>query len=411
MKILIVTPRIPYPPYRGDKLKIFNMIQHLAKNHEVSVITFYETEEQLETDFSKVAELVKTGIAIKQSVVSSLFNILLGIFSRLPFQVLYYRSSGFYDRLRELTHAKKFDVIYFHLIRSTQYLSAAAESDAVKIQDFTDAVSMYLQRYRDTEKNPVKKFGLSRELNRVEKYESEIKGFDKIYVCSEKDKEFLSHRITGSSIGILQNGVNLSTFSRVDVPLEENRIIFTGNMPYFANSDAASYFCTEIMPLIRRDIPEAKIYLVGQNPPASVKALASENVIVTGFVEDISAEYCKSVVNVAPIRFGAGTLNKVLEALALGLPTVSTSIAVAGMPESIRKYIHIADTPQDFATVVVDILRNREVYTEKAKQAAASVREEFAWETILNKFEGELQELVQAKRNTRLNAEAAKESV
>lgn len=411
MKILIVTPRIPYPPYRGDKLKIYNLIRYLARNHEVSVITFYETEEQLRSDFPKIRDLTQNGVAVKQSVFSSVLNVGAGIFTRLPFQVLYYRSDEFHRKLEEMSAAENYDIIYFHLIRSTQYLPAVAKSNAVKIQDFTDAVSMYLERYRDNEKNPLRKFGLTQELKRVVRYENGISGFDKIYVCSEKDRGYLAARLPKNSIGLLLNGVNLETFKKIDVPVEENRIIFTGNMPYFANSDAAEYFCSEIFPMVLREIPNAKVYLVGQNPPPSVKNLASENVIVTGFVEDITAEYCKSVVNIAPIRFGAGTLNKVLEALALGLPTVSTSMAVSGLPHDIRSHIQEADTPQDFAAKVVDVLKNRDKYRLESEALSETVRKQFSWDTILGGFEKELEHLVEMKkRDISSRAESMPES-
>ncbi|MBV6512697.1 MAG: hypothetical protein FMNOHCHN_02211 [Ignavibacteriaceae bacterium] len=398
MKILIVTPRIPYPPYRGDKLKIFNLIKYLSKNHAVSLLTFYENETQLHGDFREIEKITHSAFAIRRTLAESVLSVGKGIFSKLPFQVLFYQSEAFGEKLREITRDNSYDVIYFHLIRTTQYLKYVSGTSAVRVQDFTDAVSMYLSRYLMAEKNPVKKFGIGEEAKRIESYEKEARSFDAIYVCSEKDRDYLSGRYDGKKISLLMNGVNLETFSPIDIPYEPNRIIFTGNMPYFANSDAAVYFVREIFPLVLKEIPDARFYIVGQKPPQAVKDLASQNVIVTGFVEDIRAEYCKSAVNIAPIRFGAGTLNKVIESLALGIPVVSTSMAVSGLPAEIKSRIPAGDTPEEFAKLVVDVLRNREKYAGESKQLSAVIREKLSWDTILSGFEQELELLASRKR-------------
>lgn len=397
MKILIVTPRIPYPPYRGDKLKIYNLIKYLSKNHSVSLLTFYENEEQLEGDFREVEKITRSAFAVRRTLAESVLSVGKGIFSRLPFQVLFYQSAAFGEKLREITADCSYDVIYFHLIRTTQYLKYVEGKSTVKVQDFTDAVSMYLSRYLSAEKNPVKKLGIGEEARRIEVYEKEAQPFDAIYVCSEKDRDYLSGRYNGKKISLLMNGVNLETFSPISIPYELNRIIFTGNMPYFANSDAAVYFVKEIFPLVLKEIPDAKFYIVGQKPPQQVKALGSSNVIVTGFVEDIRAEYCKSAVNIAPIRFGAGTLNKVIESLALGIPVVSTSMAISGLPSEIKEKIPAGDSPEQFARLVVDVLRNREKYAIESQHLSAIIRDRLSWDAILSGFEKELEALVALK--------------
>lgn len=398
MKILIVTPRIPYPPYRGDKLKIFNLIKYLSKNHSVSLLTFYENEEQLNGDFREVEKITTSAFAVRRTWVESLLSVGKGIFSKLPFQVLFYQSAAFGEKLREITRDDSYDVIYFHLIRTTQYLKYVEGTSAIKVQDFTDAVSMYLSRYLVAEKNPIKKLGIGEEAKRIEVYEKEAQPFDAIYVCSEKDSDYLSSRYNGKKISLLMNGVNLDTFTPLEIPYQPNRIIFTGNMPYFANADAAVYFVKEVFPLVIKEIPDAKFYIVGQKPPQQVKALASSNVIVTGFVEDIRAEYCKSAVNIAPIRFGAGTLNKVIESLALGIPVVSTSMAISGLPAEIKSKIPSADTPSEFAKLVIDVLRNRERYAKESEVLSSIIRDKLSWDTILSDFEKELESLISSKR-------------
>ena len=154
----------------------------------------------------------------------------------------------------------------------------------------------------------------------------------------------------------------------------------------YANSDAVIYFTKEILPLITKKDPEVKFYIVGQQPSLMVKQLASENVIVTGYVKDIRAEYLKSAVNVAPMRFGAGTLNKVLESIALGVPVVATSISMLGLPKELSKFVFIADTPNDFANTVLEIIDNPAIRNELI-EGKTIIRRTLSWNNIVRDFE------------------------
>jgi len=155
--------------------------------------------------------------------------------------------------------------------------------------------------------------------------------------------------------------VNVQQFKPERLEYDINRIIFTGNMPYYANYDAVIYFAKEIFPLVLMEIPDAKFYIVGQNPPMRVRSLASQNIIVTGFVQDIITEYLKSTVNVAPMRFGAGTLNKIIESLVLGVPVIATPIAIEGFPSEIKKIINVASGSKEFAKQVIRFLQTPEL--------------------------------------------------
>jgi polysaccharide biosynthesis protein PslH len=165
-------------------------------------------------------------------------------------------------------------------------------------------------------------------------------------------------------------------------------------MPYFANYDAAIYFSEKIFPKILREIPDAKFYIVGQKPPLKIRNLASRNIFVTGFVPDIKAEYIKSAVNVAPMRFGAGTLNKVIESIALGVPVVGTSFAVNGLPKELYKFIFVADDVDKFADQVIAILKNPKIREELMEEGKKTIRNLLSWKNVVNGFESYLVEEV-----------------
>lgn len=401
MNILIITPRIPYPPYRGDKLKIYNIAKNLVNlGNSVTILTFHANNKD---DIDSINKLTELGIevdCVKLTPLESVFNLFKGFFKNLPFQVLYYSSAKMRMLIKTRLANVNYDVIYFHLIRSAQYHTLVQRNNkTVKVLDFTDAVSLYLSRYHKILTNPFRKIAVNIELSRINHYESIASKFDKVYVCSVIDRKHLLEKQAAKNIGIMENGIDLEYFKYSEVKPEKHRIIFTGNMPYFANYDAAIFFAQEVFPLILKKYPAAKFYIVGQNPPPQVRKLQSSSVIVTGFVKDIRHEYMISEVNVAPIRFGAGTLNKILESLVLKVPVVATDMAVAGLSEDVRKYISVANTPSDFADKVMSIFEKRKSLQPQLEEARRLVTEKHNWQNIIAKFEGELKKLVNGSTN------------
>lgn len=386
MKILIITPRIPYPPYRGDKLKIFNISKILVKKNNVHIITFYRNY----SDKELIKPLEELGIKvslIRLTLIESILSALIAVFQAIPFQVAWYKSKRMKKSVEDLLKHNSFDVVYYHLIRSAQYLSENQEKSYLNVIDFTDAVSLYLSRMVEKEKNIFKKIFIKTELKRIRIYENIAERFDALFICSEIDRKFLIDKGIKQDIQILNNGIDTDYFASEKNDYDFKRIIFTGNMPYYANSDAVIYFTKEILPLITKKDPEVKFYIVGQQPSLMVKQLASENVIVTGYVKDIRAEYLKSAVNVAPMRFGAGTLNKVLESIALGIPVVATSISMLGLPKELAKFVFIADTPKQFANTVLEIINNPSIRNELMVEGKAIIRETLSWNHIVGDFE------------------------
>lgn len=405
MNILIITPRIPYPPYRGDKLKIYNISKILAKNNDVTILTFQRRSDQQ----SEIEALKQNGInvfTVRLSILESLFRAAFAVFTETPFQVAWYKSGLMKKKIRKLINAEgpttpaiKYDVIYYHLVRSAQYLINAGANDKIlNIIDYTDAVSLYLTRLSAAEKNFIKKFFINIEKKRIISYEKIAENFNALFVCSNIDKKFLESSGLKVKIEVLNNGIDTDYFSSENNRSEKNRIIFTGNMPYYPNNDAAAYFTYDIFPLITNEIPDAKFYIVGQKPPLKIKNLACRNIIVTGFVPDIRKEYLKSAVNVAPMRFGAGTLNKVIESVALGVPVVATSIAAQGLPDVLKKFILIADDPVTFSEKVKEILRNNSEYRKLMKEAQRIVKEILSWGKIVTDFENSLKEKLAEKK-------------
>jgi len=398
LKILIITPRIPYPPYRGDKLKIFNISRILSKNNIVHIVTFYRKK----SDIDLIKPLEDLGIKVflvKLTIFESLFHTVSALFQSIPFQVAWYKSKRMKNSVENLQVRFNYDIVYHHLIRSAQFLSKMGHNSCLNVIDYTDAVSLYLSRMVKEEKKIIKKLFIRSELNRISIYEKIAEEFDSLFICSEVDKNFLINKGLKQEIVILNNGIDTDYFTGTEIGYDKKRIIFTGNMPYYANSDAAIYFIKEIFPLIIKKDPEVKFYIVGQQPPFIIRKLASDNIIITGYVKDIKAEYLKSAVNVAPMRFGAGTLNKVLESIALGVPVVATSISMLGLPKELSKFVFIADTPEKFAKTTLEIIQNNSIRNELMIEGKEIIRKILSWNTIVGDFEIFLKHKMEQKKS------------
>ncbi len=397
MKILIITPRIPFPPFRGDKLRIYNIIKTLSKKNEVKVISFLKDPGEL----TSLKDFKKEGINIEVVYLSkfrSMFNLVRSFIFSEPLQVSYYHSKKMHQKIFELTSKEKFDVIYFHIFTTAQYYNAVSDSSTLKVIDFTDATSLYLRRYMEFLRNPFKRMFFGYERKKIINYEKIVQNFETVFVCSPVDRDYLLKRNIHNNIQLFINGINNEIYKYESAMPEKYRIIFTGNMPYFPNKDAAMYFAKEIFPLILKNIPQAKFYIVGQDPSDEILALQSENIIVTGFVPDMKKEYILSEVNVAPVRFGAGTPNKITEALALGIPTVATSLTVSGFREEIKKFIFTADTPESFADKVITIFNDETIRTKYMKEASETIGKLLNWENLVGNIVNYLIGRIEIKR-------------
>lgn len=383
MKLLIITPSIPYPPYRGDKLRMFNICKILAQNHEVKVLTFQRNKDEDEY-IKKLSEYGIDTETIWLSKLRSYLNLYRSFFTKYPLQVAYCYSKKMQKRICELTKKDNFDIAYFHLIISAQYGKSVCNESTVKVIDFTDSTSLYLKRHIKNVGSSIKTLPHKFEKYKVYNYENKCKEFDTLFICSNVDKTYLEERSIHDNIKLFLNGFDPNEFKANEQAVEKNRIIFSGNMPYLPNRKGVAYFVDEIFPLVLKEKPDAKFYIVGQNPPEEIQNLQSENIIVTGFVEDIKAEYLKSTVNVAPIKFGAGTPNKITEALALGVPTVSTSLAVAGLPDNLKKYISIADSPKDFASAIIRIMDDPSIRNSLLDTGKNEIYDTLSMENVVN---------------------------
>jgi polysaccharide biosynthesis protein PslH len=396
MKLLFLTSRLPYPPFQGDRLKIYHILRILSRKHDITLLSFVESEAEakLVENLYPFCSKIETVVHSKSK---SYLRLLLNIFSRVPFQVAYYQSPKFSEKLDNLLKTNNFDVIHTHLIRLVPY---TVTSPIPRVLDLTDAISKYLKSRVDSTSNLILKAAIYLELRRMLKYEPVLHRFNAVSVCSEVDRDELLKTAPSSNISLIRNGLDTEYFKPDENAIvEPYSIVFTGNMSYPPNEDGIVYFSKNVLPLVHDVLPQAKLYIVGKSPSSKLQSLASESIIVTGKVDDIRDYYKKAQVAICPIRFGAGTLNKVIEPMAMRIPVVSTSIACQGMnvtpitdiqtpiPYDTDANIIFADSPTDFADALITLLNDPKLCRTIGSSGRRLVEREHDWEEIVAKLE------------------------
>lgn len=386
MKLLFVANRVPYPPFRGDKLKIWNLANRLKHHHELYLITIAESREdlayreQLETVFRKV------WIFYMPKWLSAV-NTALGLFGRLPLQVAYFRSAAFSRMLSGVCREVKPNAIHVQHLRMAQYFADTAIDKSHIVLDLPDAFSLYWKRRSENSGSWWMRKFAALEYKRLVRYEQQtLVKYPLNLVCSPEDAAYLTE-LTGANIKVLPNGVDTSVFHpRSTTPFEPGRILFTGNMDYEPNVDAVTFFCKELFPAILKRQPHARFVIAGQRPVPRVLKLAADNVEITGFVPDIADEYAKAEVVIAPLRFGAGTQNKVLEAMAMGIPVVCSKVGFKGLGIKSGEGAVLAADSEQFIDEVCRILADREYRAKLAGSGGDTIRTLYSWDAVSNKL-------------------------
>jgi sugar transferase (PEP-CTERM/EpsH1 system associated) len=385
LKILFLANRIPYPPYRGDKLKIFNLAKRLAGRHELYLLTFMQSPDELQYK-AKLEEYFKEVHLVYLPKWQSAINCLAGIWDNKPLQVLYFHSGEMKAQLAELIQHHKFDAVHVQHLRMSPYL--AKNKDLPRILDLPDAFSLYWERRKVVKRGLVTRVFESIEQKRVLQYEQVLNDYDLNLVCSQEDLEYLKQTHATANLKLLPNGVDLTTFAAKDHDYSHNNtLLFTGNMDYAPNIDAVVYFKEQVLPLIQAKYPHVKFVIAGQRPVKKVTELAGEHVIVTGFIKDLADTYNSASVVVAPLRFGAGTQNKVLEAMAMGVPVVCSHVGFKGLGVESGDGAIMQWEPAAFAKSVIALLGSTEMRRNVGTKGIAVVRNKFDWDAIAGRLE------------------------
>ena len=385
MRILFLTARLPYPPNRGDRLRAYHFLRVLSRQHRVSLLSFVSdaAEAGLLAGLRPFCEDVQL---VHRAPWQSAVGVGLNAWRPTPLQSLYYRSSTMQGAVDRLLDRGGFDLVYVHLFRMAQYVSERRAP--FRVLDLTDVISGEIERSLPF-RSPFWRLVYRLELPRVRRYEREMAGrFDETWVISEAERAALAGEGGPGRVAVVTNGVESERFRPQQQPAAAPVLAFVGHMGVLHNVDAAERLAQEVLPRVRAAVPEAQLRLIGAEPGPRVLALAGEpGVRVLGHVADLNAALGEAAVFVAPLRFAAGVQNKVLEAMAAGLPVVTTATVNEGLGATTNEHLLLAEDEAATATAVVGLLGDAAARARLGAAGRAYVRAHFRWEGVLERVE------------------------
>lgn len=378
----MLTPYLPYPLVSGGQIRTYNLLKHLSLHHDITLFALIKDEAEREhlTELQKYCKKIVLFKRTKNPFV--LRNILLAGFSSYPFVVTRNLPLDMKNAVQAELKNGKYDLIH----AETFYMMPNIPETKIPII-LAEQTIEYLG-YQDYMKkaNPILKPILKIDITKIKYWERYFwKKADKLITMSDEDKNFIEKEVGHPlNISVVANGVDLDFFSKVkkNLPVDPT-VLFVGTFKWLPNIEAVEEIVKKIWPLILKQLPNAKLKIVGFSPTEKIKAYAREpSIEVLGAIDDIRDAFAMSHVLLAPIRSGKGTRYKVLEAMITGTPVVATTLAAEGIELKNGENVLIADTSSALATATVKLLRDKALQNKLGASGQKIVRQGYSWDTI-----------------------------
>ncbi len=381
MRLFFLLPRVPYPTEKGDKLRAFHQIKQLSKHHEIILCAL--NDGVLHEDAIPVLrKYVRAVHIIPIPKLSIAVNLVKTLFSGNPLQVGYFYNASSAAKIRSLITQYQPDHIFCQLIRVAEYVKGI---NIPKTLDYQDVFSKGMERRLATSPFYMKPF-LKLEYNRLVQYEHDaFEAFDNKIIISAPDRDLIPHP-DRQKIVVVANGVDTDFFKPAD---SEKRydLVFTGNMGYPPNINAAEYLVNEILPEILPLKPDLRLLIAGANPHLRVMVLKSAQVEVSGWVPDMRDCYAGARIFIAPMQIGTGLQNKLLEAMAMQIPCITSPLAFQALNAREGEDILVARNPKEYATHILSLLNNPVLARKIALNGYHLVHNNFNWEKETDKID------------------------
>lgn len=375
MRILFVVPNVPSP----IRPRPFHFIRRISQIHQVSVVCLAtnDTDQGFVSDLGKYCNSVEV---IWLPRWRSFANCLLALFSRTSLRCAYFNSSTLRDRVRALVEAKEVDLIHVEHLKSVAMVKPVL-GRVPAVFDAVDCLSMLETRRCSIAKNPLAKFFAWTESRKLARSEAEAsRQFSRVVISSPVDREAYPSPGGLEKIEAVSNGVDLAHFGFRQFETQTNLLVFCAKLDYFPNEDAALYFARSIWPILKARRPELIFEIVGSRPPRSIRRLDGRNNIrVIASVPDVRPYLGRACVALCPIRIRAGIQNKMLEAMALGVPLVATPVCLQGLEIEAGKHLLTADGPLQFVSAIESLLDNVPIREKLVREARAYVEQQHDW--------------------------------
>lgn len=376
MKIFVLLPRIPFPLEKGDKLRAFNQIKQLSKRNEIVLCALNDDPKVSEQDaFRALQPYCQSINFIKITKPQIGLGLIRAFLKGLPMQCGYFYNRKAAKKVNALIAKHKPDMLFCQLLRTAEYIR---HKDIPKTIDYQDIFSYGMKRRADVASFVTRPI-YNMEYRRLCRYEAAIfDDFDVRTIISEPDRALFPHE-KRDEILIVPNGVDHEKYH----PMEREKkydLVFTGNMSYAPNVNAVEYLANEILPIVWKTLPDVKMYIAGATPDPRVKKCANEKIIVSGWLDDIRTAYAESRVFIAPMRIGTGLQNKLLEAMSMRLPAITSPLANASLGAKPNEEILVGSNAEELARHIVTLLTDKEKADRHAQAGFEFTNRVYDWD-------------------------------
>jgi len=378
LKLLVILPRFPYPLEKGDKLRAFHQIKNLANSFEITLCAISDHaisqahKDKLLTYCTDI-EIIRL---YRFQIYINLIRALL--FGRLPLQVAWFFNRRGRSRIRRIIRDKKPDRIFCQLIRTSEYVRDI--KNVPKTLDYMDVFSKGMDRRQNLAPWYLK-WVFRLEYRRLLKYEHAIfDHFDEKVIISAQDRDLIVHPHK-NNIEVIANGVDTEFFHPIDADKDFD-ILFNGNMNYPPNVEAVEFLVRDILPLVHDKYPETRLLISGASPSSRVKVLRSSHVVISGWVDDIRYSFARSRMMVAPMLISIGLQNKLLEAMAMKIPCITTPLANNALKANEGSDILVGSSAKELADNIVFLLENPAAQKEIGEKGYHYAVNNFNWQSV-----------------------------
>lgn len=386
--------------------RLFNFCRELSKSHDISLIALNQSDDRRKSFLNDP----DTNGVFREITLLPPSSRSCGWLNRqnhrvrlAPHFATKFLQPKYYDEIRRTVDKTialndLIDLVYVSGLSMTQYVQSNPKIPA--ILDLGDSKTLLLKRTTMMERRLLRKIALRLETWSISRWEKALgKYFTLVVMTSKVDESFLKTLDPSAPTLTISNGVDFEYFSPSNAPGNPAQLVFTGVMSYGPNEDAVLYFCKDIFPLIRKECPGTQFWIVGQDPSWKVQALAADSgVHVTGAVDDVRPYVQSAGVFVSPLRYGAGIKNKILAAMAMQKPVVATSLSVDGIEVQADQDVLVADSPKEFATKVVRLIKDESMAGRMGKNGHRLVLKRYSWKSSAGVLEAALHQVVTEKK-------------
>lgn len=389
MRILWVKTDFLHPTTKGGHIRTLEILRRLHARHEIHYVAL--TDSGSPEGPRRSAEYCSRSYPVRHSVPRKdspafLGQLAVGLISRLPVTIRRCRSAGMRRRILRLLAAHSFDSLVCDFLAPASNIPSLSEW--VLFQHNVE--SAIWQRHAEHARDPVRRMYLRLQASRMLAYEGRLcREAGEIIAVSNQDAGMMRRWFGVSRIAVVPTGVDVDYFSRPAPVSRVADLVFVGSMDWLPNVDGVTWFVREVLPRLRKRRPDCTVAIVGRTPARAVAGLAARDprILVTGTVDDVRPWLWGSTVSIVPLRIGGGTRLKIYEAMAAGVPVVSTAVGAEGLEVSSPENIRLADTPDDFAAACAELLERAEVRARQARAARAVVHSRCSWEAVAGAFE------------------------